>query len=64
MQNKRCGSQQVTTYNLRTGKKKYYFTYRMYIPHSPYPAITIDINSIDGNLANITLEVGVGIRLK
>jgi hypothetical protein len=64
MQNKRCGSQQVTKYNLRAGKKKHYFTYRMYIPHSPYPVITIDINSIDGNLANITLEVGVGIRLE
>jgi hypothetical protein len=64
MQNKRCGSQQVTKYYLRAGKKKHYFTYRMYIPHSPYPVITIDINSIDGNLANITLEVGVGIRLE
>jgi len=64
MQNKPYGSQKVTTYNLRTGKKKHYFTYRMYIPHSSYPVITIDINSIDGNLANITLEVGVRIRLE
>ena len=51
-------------YNLKLGQKKYFFSYRMYIPLSPYPLKTIDINAVDGNLANISLEMGVGIRLK
>lgn len=51
-------------YNLKWGKKKYFFSYRMYIPLYPYPFKNFDINSIDGNLANISLEFGVGIRLK
>jgi len=51
-------------YNLKLGKKKYYFSYRMYIPLCPYPLITSDILAIDGNMANISMEFGVGIRLK
>ena len=51
-------------YNLKLGKKKYFFSYRMYLPLYPYPFESGDVNSIDGNLANVTLEFGVGIRLK
>lgn len=51
-------------YNLKMGKKKYFFSYRMYIPLYPYPLKTFDITAIDSNLANISLEFGVGIRLK
>jgi len=51
-------------YNMKIGNKKYFFSYRMYIPLYPYPLLTSDINSIDGNLANITFEFGTGIRLK
>lgn len=51
-------------YNLKLGKKKYFFSYRMYIPLYPYPFKTSDITAMDGNLANVSLEFGVGIRLK
>jgi hypothetical protein len=50
-------------YNLKLGKKKYFFSYRMYVPLAPYPLISRDISSIDGNLANVSLEAGLGIRL-
>ncbi len=46
------------------GKKKYFSSYRMYIPLNPYPLKSTDILAIDGNLANMTLEFGVGTRLK
>lgn len=51
-------------YNLKLGKKKYFFSYRMYIPLFPYPVKTIDNTAVDGNLANVSLEFGLGIRLK
>ena len=51
-------------YNMKKGMKKYFYSYRMYIPLYPYPFKTTDINSIDGNLANISIEFGVGILLK
>jgi hypothetical protein len=51
-------------YNLKLGKKKYFFSYRMYIPLYPYPVKTYDFNAIDSNMANLSLEFGVGIRLK
>lgn len=51
-------------YQLKIGKKKYYFSYRMYLPFYPYPTKSFDITCVDGNLANISLEAGVGIRLK
>jgi hypothetical protein len=51
-------------YNLKIGTKKYFFSYRMYIPLYPYPFKSSDINSIDGNLANVSMEFGFGIRLK
>lgn len=51
-------------YSLKVGRQKYYFSYRMYIPLYPYPIKTLDLWSMDGNLANISLEFGVGVRLK
>ncbi len=51
-------------YNLKLGQKKVFFSYRMYIPLNPYPLRTFDINAIDGNLSNISFEMGLGIRLK
>jgi len=51
-------------YNLKLGKKKYFFSYRMYLPLYPYPLLTSDANAMDANLANVTLEFGVGVRIK
>lgn len=51
-------------YNLKKGNKKFFFSYRMFIPLYPYPFKSASINAIDGNLANFSLEFGVGIRLK
>jgi len=51
-------------YNLKIGKKKYFFSYRMYLPLYPYPFKSSDITSIDGNISNLSMEVGLGIRLK
>ncbi len=51
-------------YNLKLGKKKYFFSYRMYIPLYPYPFKSTDINAIDANEAGISMEFGLGIRLK
>ncbi len=51
-------------YSLKVGRKKYYFSYRTYIPLYPYPIKTLDPWSMDGNMANISMEFGVGIRLK
>ncbi len=50
-------------YNLKRGKKKIFFSYRTYLPLYPYPIKSSDIFSIDGNLANISMEFGVGFRL-
>lgn len=51
-------------YNLKIGVKKMYFSYRMYIPLYPYPFLTSDSYAVDANLANVSMEFGVGIRLK
>lgn len=51
-------------YNLKVGKKKHFFSYRMYIPLYPYPFKTLDIWSLSDNMANLSFEFGVGIRLK
>lgn len=51
-------------YHLQLGKKKYFFSYRMYLPLYPYPVQRLDITAIDGNIANVSLEFGLGIRLK
>lgn len=51
-------------YNLKKGRKKYFFSFRMYIPLYPYSIANSDEWSLDGNMANVSLEFGLGIRLK
>ena len=51
-------------YNMKLGKKKYFFSYRIYVPLFLFPIKTIDMSAIDGHLANISFEIGAGIRLK
>lgn len=51
-------------YSLKRGWKKYFFTYRMYIPLYPWPTKGSNITYIDGNRNNIALELGVGIKIK
>ncbi|HNR07823.1 MAG TPA: hypothetical protein PKM27_10955 [Saprospiraceae bacterium] len=43
--------------------KKYFFTYRMYVPLYPWPAKGSDLLYLEGNMDNIALEVGLGIRI-
>jgi hypothetical protein len=51
-------------YSLKKGVKKCFFTFRMYLPLYPYPIKGSDINYADGNMNNVSLEFGVGIKLK
>lgn len=51
-------------YSMKRGWKKYFFTYRMYVPLYPWPIKGADVNYADGNMNNIALELGVGIKLK
>lgn len=51
-------------YDFRKGGKKYFFSFRMYVPLYPWPIKNIDISSADGNMNNIALEFGVGIKIK
>lgn len=51
-------------YSLKRGWKKYFFTYRMYIPLYPWPTKGSNILYLDGNMDNIALELGFGIKIK
>ena len=51
-------------YNMKIGQKKCFFSYRMFIPLYPYPIKNTDTWSLDGNMANLSFEFGLGIRLK
>jgi len=51
-------------YNLKVGKKKHFFSYRMYIPLYPYPFKSSYLWSVNDNMANLSFEFGYGIRLK
>lgn len=51
-------------YNVKTGRGDVFLSFRMYIPLYPYPVKTLDMWSIDGNMANLSLECGIGIRLQ
>lgn len=51
-------------YSYKQGLKKYFFTFRTYIPLYPWPIKGSDINYTDSNLNNIALELGLGIRIK
>jgi len=51
-------------YSLKKGLKNHYFTFRMYVPLYPFPVIDINTWALDGNMNNIALEFGVGIKIK
>jgi hypothetical protein len=51
-------------YHLSKGVKNYFFSFRMYVPLYPWPAKKFDITYTDGNMNNIALELGVGIKIK
>jgi hypothetical protein len=51
-------------YNIKIGKKKYFFSYRTYIPLYPYPFKSTDTWCLDGNMSNLSFEFGLGIQLK
>lgn len=51
-------------YSLKKGGKKCFFTFRAYLPLYPWPMKGSDINYVDANLNTISLEFGVGIRIK
>lgn len=51
-------------YSYKRGGKKYFFTYRVYLPLYPWPVKGSDINYIDGNMNNIALEFGIGMKIK
>ena len=51
-------------YSLKKGGKKCFFTFRAYLPLYPWPVKGSDINYADGNMNNIALEFGVGIKIR
>jgi hypothetical protein len=51
-------------YHVRKGMGKCFFSFRMYLPLYPYPFHSSAIESITGNLNNISMEFGVGVNLK
>lgn len=51
-------------YSAKRGWKKYFFTYRMYLPLYPFPIKGSNILYSDGNMNNIALEFGIGMKLK
>ncbi len=51
-------------YNIKIGKKKYFFSCRMFMPLYPYPFKSSDVWSLSDNMSNLSLEFGLGIRLK
>ena len=51
-------------YSLKKGVKKYFFSFRMYVPLYPWPVKDFNVYTADGNMNNIALEFGVGIKFK
>lgn len=51
-------------YSLKKGVKKYFFSFRMYVPLYPWPVKDISTSVLDGNMNNISLEFGVGLKIK
>ncbi len=51
-------------YSLKLGTNKYFFSFRAYVPIYPWPTKDLSFNSLDGNMNNIALEFGIGIRIK
>ncbi len=51
-------------YSLKRGWKKCFFTFRFYLPLYPWPAKGFDPLYLDGNMNNISLELGIGFQIK
>lgn len=51
-------------YSLKKGVKKYFFSFRMYVPLYPWPAKDFNTSVLDGNMNNTSLELGVGVKIK
>lgn len=51
-------------YSAKRGWKKYFFTYRMYLPLYPFPIKGSNILYTEGNMNNVALEFGIGMKLK
>jgi len=51
-------------YGLKKGWNRYFLSFRMYIPLFPWPTHGSNINYLDGNMNNLALELGLGIKLK
>lgn len=51
-------------YAWRKGVGNCFFSFRFYLPLYPYPIKGTDTNYADGNLNSVSLEFGVGIKLK
>ncbi len=50
-------------YSGKRGWKKWFFTYRMYIPLYPWPTKGSNILYLDSNMNNIALEFGIGMKI-
>lgn len=51
-------------YSLKKGVKNRFFSFRIYVPLYPFPVKEFDTLAADGNINNIALEFGIGIKLK
>ena len=51
-------------YSLKKGVKNCFFSFRTYIPLYPWPIKNVDISYADGNMNNLALEFGIGIKIK
>jgi hypothetical protein len=51
-------------YSMKRGWKKYFFTCRLYLPLYPWPTKGSNILYTEGNMQNVALEFGLGIKIK
>jgi len=51
-------------YSLKLGRKKCFFTFRTYLPLYPWPTKGSNALYLDGNMNNISLELGIGVKIK
>ena len=51
-------------YSLKKGWRTYFFTFRTYVPLYPWPTKGSDVSFLEGNINNIALEFGAGIKIR
>lgn len=51
-------------YSLKWGRKKCFFTVRTYLPLYPWPTKGSNPLYLDSNMNNISLELGIGIKIR